>query len=105
MSIEYRPEVHVQCSGTSQKETRAPAAGPYQGRSSLAPTGCIACKVSHDVGKHAVPQEQEHVMVEMDPEIGALLLPGMTVTGHFFALSDGSWCEQQSLPMCCYDGM
>ena len=31
-------------------------------------------------------------MVEMDPEIGALLLPGMTVTGHFFALSDGSWC-------------
>ena len=30
-------------------------------------------------------------MVEMDPEIGALLLPGMTVTGHFFALSDGSW--------------
>lgn len=34
---------------------------------------------------------QEQVMVEMDPEIGALLLPGMTVTGHFFALSDGSW--------------
>ena len=31
-------------------------------------------------------------MVELDPEIGALLLPGMTVTGHFFALSDGSWC-------------
>lgn len=30
-------------------------------------------------------------MVEMDPEIGALLLPGMTVTGHFSSLSDGSY--------------
>lgn len=31
-------------------------------------------------------------MIEMDPEIGALLLPGMTVTGLFSSLSDGSWC-------------
>jgi len=38
---------------------------------------------------------QDRIEVEMDPEIGALLLPGMTVTGHFSALSDGSWCADR----------
>lgn len=34
---------------------------------------------------------QGTVEVEFDPEVAALLQPGMLVTAHFASLDDGSW--------------
>ena len=77
MQRNHEPIVHVH----RAQDASADASRPAQGLNIARPLQ----------GLMLLCHMQEQIMVELDPEIGALLLPGMTVTGHFFALSDGSW--------------